>query len=91
MAYQIPGGWSEPRALTDHDKEVFNKAFEGFVGVTYTPYEVATQVVNGTNYRFTCDSVAATLGAEKGKAEVFIYEALPVYGSKVVITDIQKL
>jgi hypothetical protein len=26
----------------------------GFVGVKYTPQEVSTQLVNGTNYRFRC-------------------------------------
>ena len=52
----IPGGWTPYRPLTAEDRKVFNEAMKGFVGVTYTPNEVSTQVVAGTNYRFKCTS-----------------------------------
>ena len=50
----IPGGWTAYHKLTPDDKQVFDEALQGFVGVKYTPNEVSTQVVNGTNYRFKC-------------------------------------
>lgn len=53
----LMGGWQDnielPNMLSDEDKAVFEKAFEGFVGVGYTPVaKLATQVVSGTNYAF---------------------------------------
>jgi hypothetical protein len=50
----IVGGWSPYHPLTAKDKEVFDEAMKGFVGVKYTPNTVSTQVVAGTNYRFKC-------------------------------------
>ncbi len=50
----VVGGWTKYHALTPKDKKVFDEAMSGFVGVKYTPNEVATQLVNGTNYRFKC-------------------------------------
>lgn len=50
----VVGGWTKYHALTPADQKVFNEAMEGFVGVKYTPDEVSTQVVNGTNYRYKC-------------------------------------
>lgn len=50
------GGWSKYHSLTESDKQVFNEAMKGFVGVKYTPQEVSTQIVAGTNYRFKCSA-----------------------------------
>ncbi|MGY2289593.1 hypothetical protein ACW9H6_07800 [Pseudomonas sp. SDO528_S397] len=46
------GGWTPYYELTSEDKKVFDQALEGFVGVTYTPETVSTQVVAGKNYRY---------------------------------------
>lgn len=46
------GQWTPYGKLTPADRKVFDEAFEGFVGVHYTPETVSTQIVNGTNYRF---------------------------------------
>ena len=43
------GGWTAYHKLSAKDQAVFNQALEGFVGVQYTPFEVSTQVVAGTN------------------------------------------
>jgi hypothetical protein len=48
------GGWTSFHPLTPNDKQVFDEALKGFVGVNYTPTAVSTQVVSGTNYRFKC-------------------------------------
>ena len=50
----VVGGWSPYHSLTAQDKAVFDEAMKGFVGVTYTPQTVSTQVVAGTNYRYKC-------------------------------------
>jgi mevalonate kinase len=50
----VAGGWSAYHKLTPEDKAVFDEATKGFVGVTYTPQTVSTQVVAGVNYRFKC-------------------------------------
>ena len=52
----LVGGWTAFHPVTPEDKKVFDEAMQGFVGVKYTPLEVSTQVVNGTNYRFRCDA-----------------------------------
>jgi len=48
------GGWTAYHSLTQEDQQVFDEALRGFVGVKYSPTEVSTQLVNGTNYRFKC-------------------------------------
>lgn len=82
------GAYSEPQALNDHDKEVFEKAMAGLVGVTYTPTLVSKQIVAGVNYRFYCKTTTATLHPEEGGAIVSVFEELPAYGGKVVVSDI---
>jgi hypothetical protein len=53
-AETMVGGWTKYHSLTPADAEVFNIALKGFVGVTYRPEMVATQVVAGLNYRYKC-------------------------------------
>ncbi|WP_421207133.1 hypothetical protein [Aeromonas enteropelogenes] len=48
----LVGGWTAYHKLTAEDQAVFDQALKGFVGVQYVPFEVSTQVVAGTNYRF---------------------------------------
>lgn len=52
----LVGGWTPFHALTPEDKEIFSIALAGFVGVTYKPQAVATQIVAGENYRYKCAS-----------------------------------
>lgn len=52
----LVGGWTAFHPLTPEDQKVLDEAMNGFVGVIYTPFEVSTQLVNGTNYRFKCDA-----------------------------------
>lgn len=58
------------------DQAVFNQALEGSVGVQYTPFEVSTQVVAGTNYRFKCKSTEPLLNSIHGEAVVQIFYSL---------------
>ena len=83
----VVGGWSTLREITGDDKEVFEKALSEFVGVTFEPLLVETQVVSGIKYRFICN--AATVTAEPVK-----YAAVVTVWSKsdgiVEIADIAK-
>lgn len=61
------GGFKEseefPNFLNDEENTIFEKAFEGFDGVGYTPIaKLASQVVAGTNYAFL--AYGKTMSAE---------------------------
>jgi hypothetical protein len=68
MAVYISGGgfplmigtYTPFRPLTWSDQQVFDKAFDNIVGVSYIPYAVSTQVANGINYKFLCTQSLVT-------------------------------
>lgn len=76
MAKEMVGGWTSFRDLTTEDEQVFQKAMEKIIGVDYTPLKVSTQVVNGTNYRFACESRVVSTTGRKQMAMVQIYQPL---------------
>lgn len=84
----IVGGWSPYRALTAEDRKVFNEALNGFVGVNYSPNEVATQIVAGVNYRFKC-TASIPPSDVMWEAIVEIYQ--PLGDKKPHITGITRL
>jgi len=86
-ANTMAGGWTDFHNLTDADLAVFNKALKGLDGVNYTPEQVATQVVAGTNYKFKCKAVPVVLDPVEYTAIVEIFESLD---GKVSITQIIK-
>lgn len=87
---QATGSYTEMRAVTAADKAVFDEAMKELVGVTYTPDSVATQIVNGTNYKFICKAVTVTREPSTYRAEVIIYKPLKNDESPV-ITSIRKI
>jgi len=52
----LVGGWTGYHPLSADDKKVFSEALptDVYHHVIYHPEKVATQVVNGINYRFEC-------------------------------------
>lgn len=71
------GQWSEfDTKLKAEEKKVFNEAMQGLMGVSYQPVAVAKQVVQGTNYRFFCNSKAIYPNAVNKAALVEIYQSL---------------
>ena len=59
------GGWTTSdlcvTALTDEEKQLFETAKGGLLGVDYTPVQVlATQVVSGTNYAYLLKGTTVT-------------------------------
>ncbi|MCX7131905.1 hypothetical protein [Aeromonas sp.] len=73
----LVGGWTAYHKLTAEDQAVFDQALKGFVGVQYVPFEVCTQVVAGTNYRFKCKSTVPLAKPIHGEAVVQIFPPSP--------------
>ncbi|MFB2712422.1 hypothetical protein ACE1BU_16340 [Aeromonas veronii] len=72
----LVGGWTAYHKLTAEDQAVFDQALKGFVGVQYVPFEVSTQVVAGTNYRFKCKTTVPLAKPIHGEAVVQIFKSL---------------
>ena len=75
----LVGGWEMPedKTVTPELQEMFEKAMEGLVGVTYEPLElVATQLVAGTNYMFYCNGTTVTNPPVTKAYFVTIYQPL---------------
>ena len=72
----LVGGFSQDRAVTPEDLEIFYQAFEGFTGVSYEPTLVATQVVAGMNYRFTTTATPVIPEPYSYTAYVYIFKPL---------------
>lgn len=70
----MAGGWSPFNThLTPDEMQVFNQATAGMVGAKYEPIAVSTQVVNGINYKFFCNSNKATMSSPNEGAIVEIH------------------
>jgi len=72
----VVGGYSPDWAVTAQDMEIFDQAMEGFTGVSYEPALVATQVVAGTNYRFTATATPVIPEPYSYTAYVYIFKPL---------------
>ncbi|MDP9528533.1 hypothetical protein [Pseudomonas protegens] len=83
----LVGGWTAYHELTPKDKEVFEEAMTGFVGVDYTPELVSTQLVNGTNYRY---QTQASLPGSSGSWQAIVEIYAPING-KPHITQIHRI
>lgn len=78
----LPGGWSEFGPLDARSTAVFAAAMKGLLGVHYTPKQVSTQIVAGTNYRYRCDAKVVSPHSEKFTATVEIFQ--PLHGEPVI-------
>ena len=74
-AESLAGGFTEDRELTTEDWEVFLEAVD-LDGVSYVPTLVATQVVAGTNYRFTATGTPVVPDPESFTAYVYVFKPL---------------
>lgn len=87
----LDGGWRqrEDMNLSEEDTSIFDKAMEGFVGVSYSPIAVlSTQAVAGTNYAYLCEATPVVQDPESYYAIVTIYEDL---SGNTEISDIVEL
>lgn len=95
MSEVISGGWQyqdmQPCVLPEPVATAFNKAFEGLVGVGYTPVlYVASQVVAGRNYCIICKTTAVTNPPIPGCKIVTIYADLEGNAHITSINDVIK-
>ena len=72
--------------ISEEARIAFDQAMDGIVGVRYEPVAVSTQVVSGMNYKFFCNTEAATIRPINGAAIVSIYAP---QGSPAHVTHIQ--
>ena len=77
MSTQLLGAYSPYTCkITNEAQIAFDQAMKNIIGVTYSPVAVSTQVVSGMNYKFFCNTEAATLYPRLGSAIVSIYAPL---------------
>lgn len=75
----LAGGWtlSEPEGNSVANREVLEKALEGFVGSKLAPIAcIASQIVSGTNYCFVVKETRVTAQPVSYIALVYVYEDL---------------
>ncbi len=83
------GAWTQfETTLSSETKELFNKATDQLVGVTYKPIAVSKQVVSGTNYSFFCNATPAYPNANTYGSLVEIYQQPD---GSIHLTEIRKL
>ena len=88
--HSIVGGWTqaEDGTVTDELLELFNKAMQSKLGMSYTPVKLLeTQLVSGTNYKFLCEAAAVTPGAKTEQKIVTIYVDLKGNAEVLEIED----
>lgn len=78
--HALLGGWqvnsSYSEMISSGERDLFDKAFEGFTGAAYSPVALlAKQVVSGTNYAYLCYETKPAVSTG-GYAVVTLYEPL---------------
>ena len=70
-------------------RKVFDKAFDGLEGVSYTPVAVLASRTtgSGTQYRVLCKATVVYPGAEMHYAVVDVYESLEGNANIIGVTD----
>jgi len=85
----MPGGWTSFNSpLTAKATSVFEAAQKQLLGVKYTPFAFAEQLVAGTNYCFLCTAHVVGPVQNGFAAEVSVY--VPLKGDPHV-TGIKRL
>lgn len=84
----VTGGWSPYCKLTPEDDEVFEDITKSLLGVEYTAELVATQVVNGTNYRFNARALPLVPAATSYEVVIEVYQAI---GQTPIVTGIERI
>ena len=87
---QTAGGWAiDGTEMTDETKDIFNKAFESLLGVTYNPLMLmGRQLVNGTNYEFLAEATVVSPDQKPYLCVITIHKSLD---GEVSILNIQRI
>lgn len=72
----MPGGWTYQPYLTPYDSFIFYNAIGMHSDYFYNPIAVATQTVNGTNYKFMCIAKPLSRDLNPHYAVVDIYKPI---------------
>lgn len=84
-----PGAWTAFNfELTAEAKKIFAEAVT-LVGVSYTPFAFATQVVAGHNYSFLSKAQPVVPDAPLSVVKIHIYQPLPGQGKPHITQIIQ--
>jgi hypothetical protein len=91
MENSIAGGYTSFRSFNLKEEELFEKVIKQITGVQYTPLVVASQVVNGTNYAFLCESkvVGPNPDAVSYNTLVIIHQPLPQVNEVPLLLEIK--
>lgn len=81
MSDVIVGGWTGfDFELSTEARAVFAAATHGLLGVKYSAFAVATQLVAGTNYSFLARAQVVAPDAPLRVVKVHVYQPLPGQG-----------
>ena len=78
----LVGAYSNVRPVTNADLSIYRTATAGTKYDRYSPIHVSTQVVSGTNYRFTCEKKP-----NGRRHEITVYQPLPGRGNPTVTSS----
>lgn len=82
MSNTAAGGWTPFSFELNADaKNVFSEATGSLLGVKYTAFAVATQVVAGVNYSFLAQAQVVAPNAPLRVVKLHVYQPLPGQGS----------
>jgi predicted secreted protein len=69
-----PGGWMPFTKVSADAQKVFEEAFRGLTGITYTPLAFTSQTVNGTNYIFAVNAEVVAPGSHRYSLLIRIFK-----------------
>ena len=84
----MPGGYSEDRKPEPDELAIFEAVMADEKDAEYEPTLVATQVVAGTNYRFTATATPISADAKPYSVYVYIYQPLD---GEPELTEIERI
>lgn len=88
----LDGGWSvsDKTEITDEVREVFDRALDGMVGVSYEPVAyLGSQVVAGTNHCILCKATVVYPNAVPYYTLMYIYEDLDGNAEILGFSDVE--
>lgn len=91
MEQMTSGGFTAFRKAKESEKELFTKMIGTITGVKYELLAVATQVVNGTNYAFLCESKLMYKDDISYNTFVIVHQPLPQVNEPPMIKEIRRV
>ena len=69
-----PGAWTAWHSPSKHDLFVFGEVTKPLIGVQYTLFAAATQIVAGTNSEFLCSCKPVHPGLDEAILLMFVHQ-----------------